>query len=120
MRILIADDRASSRELLRIALETVGYEVSEARDGEEAVSLARELGPDLIVLDMQMPTVDGAEAVRLLRQDPRFATLPIIALTAYGVRGDREKALTAGFTSYLSKPVAVSVLRAEVARLLLP
>src|SRR5437773_244131 len=104
MRILVADDRASSRELLRVALEIAGYQVSEACDGAEAVRLARELGPDLILLDIQMPVLDGAEAVRLLRQDPRFATLPIVALTAYGMRGDREKALTAGFTSYLTKP----------------
>lgn len=119
MRILIADDRAASRELLRVALEGAGYEVSEACDGAEAVQLARELGPDLILLDIQMPVLDGAEAATLLRQDPRFATLPIVALTAYGMRADREKALNAGFTSYLTKPVALTVLRAEISRLLL-
>ena len=118
MRILIADDRASSRELLRIALESAGYEVSEACDGAEAVKLAREVSPDLILLDIQMPVLDGAETVQLLRQDSKFAALPIVALSAYGMRGDREKALGAGFTSYLTKPVALTALRAEVARLL--
>src|SRR5262245_48257711 len=107
MRILIADDRASSRELLRLALQAAGHEVTEACDGAEAVKLAREVTPDLILLDIQMPVLDGAEAAQLLRQDPRFATLPIVALTAYGMPGDREKALNSGFTSYLTKPVSL-------------
>jgi two-component system, cell cycle response regulator DivK len=117
-RVLVVDDRAASRELIRTILEHSGYAVSEAGDGREAVRLAQQIGPDLILLDLQMPDLDGFGALEQLRADPRFAALPIVALTASAMQGDREKALAAGFTSYLAKPVTLPALRVELARLL--
>ena len=119
-RILIADDKAASRELLRTVLERQGYAVTEAADGEEALQKARAEIPDLILLDLQMPLRSGYEVLSELRQDPRFAALPILALTASAMQGDRERALAAGFTAYMAKPVALAHLRDEVQRLLQP
>jgi CheY-like chemotaxis protein len=117
-QVLVVDDKASSRELIRTVLESSGYAVSEAADGREALRVAQQVSPDLILLDLQMPALDGFGALEQLRADPRFAALPIVALTASAMHGDREKALAAGFTSYISKPVTLSALRAEVGRLL--
>lgn len=117
-RILIADDLATSRELIRTVLECEGYDIVEASDGAEAVAKAREYTPDLILLDLQMPLLDGFDVVRTLRSDLQFAMVPVVALTASAMHGDREKALEAGFTGYIAKPVRVAVLRTEVARLL--
>ena len=118
-KILIADDKATSRELLRTVLERQGYAVTEAADGEEALQKALAEPPDLILLDLQMPRRNGYEVLEELRKDPRHAELPIIAITASAMQGDREKALAAGFTGYLAKPVALVDLREEVQRLLL-
>jgi CheY-like chemotaxis protein len=117
-RILIVDDKATSRELLRTVLERQEFTVAEAADGEEALRQARAEIPDLILLDLQMPVRNGYEVLTELRQDPRFATLPIIALTASAMQGDRERALAAGFTAYLTKPVTLAHLREEIQRLL--
>lgn len=117
-RILIADDRASSRELLRLVLERAGYEVIEAEDGLEALERARAGNPDLMLLDLQMPRLDGYGTLAELRREERFRTLPILALTASAMRGDREKILAAGFTDYLSKPAGPEQLRETVAKLL--
>lgn len=117
-RILIADDRASSRELLRLVLDRAGYEVIEAEDGLEALERARTGNPDLILLDLQMPRLDGYGTLAELRREERFRTLPILALTASAMLGDREKILAAGFTDYLSKPAGPELLRETVARLL--
>jgi len=118
--ILIADDRASSRELLRTVLQRAGYEVLEAEDGEQALAQARVGNPDLVLLDLQMPGLDGFGVLAELRGDPRFRDLPIVALTASAMRGDREKILEAGFTEYLAKPASPETLRETVARLLRP
>jgi CheY-like chemotaxis protein len=118
-RILIADDKATSRELLRTVLERQGYAITEAADGEEALKKALAEPPDLILLDLQMPRRSGYEVLVELRKDPRHAEVPIIAITASAMQGDREKALAAGFTGYLAKPVALVHLREEVQRLLL-
>lgn len=117
-KILIADDKATSRELLRTVLERQGYEVVEAANGEEALERALAELPDLILLDLQMPRRTGYEVLGELRKDPRNAALPIIALTASAMQGDRERALAAGFTGYLAKPVPLVRLREEVQRLL--
>lgn len=116
--ILIADDRPTSRELLRLVLERAGYAVMEAEDGEQAVKKAREGNPDLVLVDLQMPELDGYGVLSLLRADVRFEHLPVVALTASAMRGDRERILEAGFTEYLAKPAAPDVLREAVARLL--
>jgi len=119
-RILIADDKASSRELVRTILENLGYEVEEAGDGIRALDAVRQSPPDLVLLDLQMPGLTGHEVLARLRADERFANLPIVVLTASAMAGDRDKALAAGFTNYLAKPVTLSILRAEVRRLLPP
>ncbi|HKV92615.1 MAG TPA: response regulator [Candidatus Angelobacter sp.] len=117
-RILIVDDKATSRELLRTVLQKDGYLVFEAADGGEALQKARAENPDMILLDLQMPVRNGYEVLSELRKDSRYATLPIIALTASAMQGDREKALAAGFTAYLTKPVTLAYLRNEIQRLL--
>jgi CheY-like chemotaxis protein len=117
-RILIAEDKTSSRELLRTVLELQGYEVLEAGDGEQALHVVRNEHLHLVLLDLQMPLRDGYQVVREIRSDDRLCTLPVIALTANAMPEDRERVLAAGFTSYVSKPVALAELRAEIARLL--
>jgi two-component system cell cycle response regulator DivK len=118
--ILIADDRPSSRELLRLVLERAGYAVMEAEDGEVALERARSENPDLILLDLQMPGLDGYGVLAALRSESRFAHLPVLALTASAMRGDRERIMEAGFTDYLAKPAGPEVLRETVARMLRP
>ena len=115
-RILIAEDRDSSRELIRTVLESAGYEVIEGVDGEQALEIAMHNPVDLIILDLQMPKVDGFGVVRSLREHERFAGTPILALTASAMQGDRERALAAGFSSYIAKPVDLKLLRSEVRR----
>ena len=96
--ILVADDKPADRELLRAILEQSGHTVFEASDGLEAVRRAMEVLPDLIILDLHMPAMDGFEVLAELTSDQRFATTPIVALTASAMQGDRERALSAGFT----------------------
>ncbi len=117
-QILIVEDKATSRELLRTVLEQQGYDVVEAADGEEALQQLQEVMPDLILLDLQLPIRNGYEVLQAIRADARLAALPVIALTASAMQGDREKALAAGFTGYIAKPVGLSQLRDEVDRLL--
>src|SRR5262245_46797432 len=112
--ILVADDNAVSRELVREALEEAGYHVVEAADGGEALAKARESSPDLALLDIRMPVLDGYANGRAIREDARLAVLPVIALTAFAMRGDPEKALAAGFDGYLSKPIRIEELRSAV------
>jgi CheY-like chemotaxis protein len=117
-RILVAEDRPASLELIRTVLEDAGYEVIEAIDGQEAVDKAEGTPVDLILLDLQMPRIDGFDVVARLRRDTRFANTPIVALTANAMQGDRERALAAGFSAYWAKPVDLTRLRSEVKRLI--
>jgi CheY-like chemotaxis protein len=117
-QILIVEDKATSRELLRTVLEQHGYGVVEARDGEEALQRLHEAVPDLVLLDLQIPIRNGYDVLQTIRGDHRFAHLPVVAVTASAMQGDREKALAAGFTGYLAKPVGLAQLREEVDRLL--
>ena len=117
-RILIVEDKATSRELLRTVLEQQGYAVEEARDGEEALRKISQHLPDLVLMDLHMPARNGFEVMEEIRKNPRLQTLPVVAVTASAMQGDREKALAAGFTSYISKPVSLVQLRLEVSRLL--
>ena len=116
--ILVAEDRDASRELLNVVLTAAGYHVVLAPDGEEALSLAAESPVDLVILDIHMPKLDGFGVIRRLRADPAYSSIPVIALTASAMHGDRERALAAGFSSYVSKPIPLGALRAEVQRLL--
>jgi CheY-like chemotaxis protein len=117
-RILVADDKPTGRELVRTVLENTGYEVFEASDGLQALDSAHRIHPDLIILDLHMPGLDGFGVIKELRLDAQFATTPVVALTASAMQGDRQRALSAGFTGYITKPVSLKVLRAEVQRLL--
>src|ERR1700722_13614171 len=117
-KILVADDKASSRELVRTVLEHCGYEVVEAADGAEALVEARATQPDLILLDLQMPALDGFGVIEKLRSESCFAVTPIVALTASAMHGDRERAIAARFSGYISKPIRLTNLRSEVERLL--
>ena len=117
-RILIVEDNATSRELLRTVLEKQGYSILEARDGEEALQQLKQSKPDLVLLDIQIPIRNGYDVLKAIRGDESLAKLPVVALTASAMRGDREKALTAGFTGYIAKPVGPTQLRDEVRRLL--
>ena len=117
--ILIADDNATSRELFRAVLEHSGHIVIEACNGADAVRGARETHPDLIFLDLVMPDLSGFEVLAALRHDGSFNQTPIVALTASAMNGDREQALDAGFSNYLTKPVSVNMLRNEMGRWLI-
>jgi two-component system cell cycle response regulator DivK len=117
-RVLVADDDPVSRGLIRDALEPRGYEVIEANDGQDALEKAWNLIPHIVLLDIQMPVLDGFQVLERLREDPRCATLPIVALTAYAMRGDREKALALGFDDYITKPITPKALRSRIEVLL--
>lgn len=116
--ILIAEDNAVNRELLREVLEARGYNVAEACNGLEALQMIEQSKPDVLLLDLGMPVLDGYGTIRKIRENPAMASLPVIAVTAYAMRGDREKVMEAGFDSYLSKPINSSLLEEELALLL--
>jgi two-component system, cell cycle response regulator DivK len=117
-RILVAEDRPNSRELICTVLDSAGYEILEAVDGEDALDKALHSSVDLIILDLQMPKIGGFGVLAALRKEQRFAVTPILALTASAMQGDRERALEAGFSSYLAKPVDLNLLRSEIRRFL--
>ncbi|MGA8538807.1 MAG: response regulator, partial [Terriglobales bacterium] len=117
-KILVAEDNGVNRELLRELLEARGYDVMEACDGKEALDLIAKAQPDILLLDIGMPVMDGYAVVRVLRQNPGFSKLPVVAVTALAMQGDREKILNSGFDGYLSKPVNPRSLAAELDRLL--
>jgi CheY-like chemotaxis protein len=105
--ILLAEDNEANIQTLGGYLEDKGYAMHYARNGLGAIELARELRPALIVMDIQMPVMDGLTAIRKIRADATFAGIPIVALTALAMPGDRERCLAAGATDYLSKPVCL-------------
>jgi two-component system cell cycle response regulator DivK len=109
-KILIVEDNDNNRCLFRDILLFHGFEVAVASDGQEGVALARELMPDLILMDIQMPGMDGMTAGSILKNDPVTSRLRIIALTSFAMRGDLEKFLAAGFDGYLSKPISTREL----------
>lgn len=119
-RVLIAEDDALNRQIVVKILTLEGYEILEASNGRAAMALARSERPDLIMMDLGMPDIDGLEASRRLKADPRSADIPIIALTAYAMRGDEERARDAGCDGYLSKPCRPQTIRDAVRRFLEP
>lgn len=110
----MAEDNLPNRELMREILETCGHEVIEAEDGQQALDSVRQSKPDLVLLDIQMPILDGYAVLRELRQTPSLADLKVLAVTAYAMHGDREKALQAGFDGYLTKPIDIKALTLEL------
>ncbi len=109
-RILVAEDNPANLELMREILDIQGHEIIEAHDGSEALRQAELANPDLILLDVNMPVLNGFEVLQQLRANPQFASIKVVALTAYAMRGDREKALEAGFDAYLTKPIDIQTL----------
>ncbi len=115
-RVLIAEDNEKSMKLFRDVLQVSGYETLEATTGEQAVELATRHDPALVLMDIQLPGMDGLTALRRLREDERTAAIPVVALTAQAMTGDRERFLEAGFNGYMAKPVNVRELVAMVRR----
>ena len=114
-RVLLVEDNEKNMKLFRDVLQAKGYSTIEATSGEEAVELATQHVPDLILMDVQLPGIDGLEALERIRSDERMASIPVIALTAQAMAGDREHFLERGFDGYISKPVDVMEFIATVA-----
>ena len=113
-RILVVEDNERNLKLIRDVLAFAGYDIIEAVSGEEGVALAQECLPDLVLMDLQLPQMDGAEALRLLRESPSTRAVPVVAVTAFAMKEDRERAFTAGFDGYLEKPISVRALPEQV------
>jgi CheY-like chemotaxis protein len=114
--LLLVEDNEDNRIIYCTVLRHLGYNVLEAQDGVQAVELARSALPDLILMDISIPRMDGWEATRVLRNDSRTSAIPIIALTAHALADDRERASQVGFTSYLAKPIEPRLVVAEIRR----
>ena len=113
-RILVVEDQEDNRQILRDLLGNAGYELIEAENGEEALAAVARHRPDLILMDIQLPVMDGYEATRRIRTNPGLKSVPIIAVTSYALAGDESKALAAGCDAYVSKPYSPRQLLAKV------
>jgi len=113
-RILVVEDQEDNRQILRDLLGSVGYELTEAWDGEAGVAAAKQHRPDLILMDIQMPLMDGYEATRRIKADPALKSIPIIVVTSYALSGDEGKARDAGCDAYITKPYSPRQLLAKV------
>jgi two-component system cell cycle response regulator DivK len=109
-KILVVEDNEDSRELVIKVLKNKGYQVTAAVDGEEAIEKAIAEKPDLILLDISLPKLDGYEVAKKLKSMEEFQETPIVALTAHAMKGDREKVIVAGFEGYITKPINVREL----------
>ena len=116
--ILVVEDNPKNLKLVRDVLQYSGYEVVEATTGEDGVRLAREVQPDLILMDLQLPGIDGAEALRLIRAEVSTRSMPVVAVTAFVMADDRSSAFASGFDGYVEKPISVRDFPAQVAALL--
>ena len=114
--VLVVEDNVKNMKLFRDVLQARGYETFEAGTGDDAVELATAQVPDLVLMDIELPGTDGVEALGRLRADDRTAAIPVLALTAQAMHGDRERFLAAGFDGYMSKPVDVLALLDVVKR----
>ncbi len=117
-RVLLAEDHPGTIEVMQTELEVLGYEVLVAQDGQEAVEKAATESPDLIVMDIIMPKLDGFQATARIRENPRTKNIPILAATALARPGDREKCLESGCDGYIAKPFTHRQLGAAIDRLL--
>lgn len=106
-RILIVEDNEKNRKLFKLVLGSIGHELLLAENGEEGLRTAKETRPDLILMDIQMPVMDGISALKALKSDEDMRDIPVIALTSYAMKGDRERLIDVGFTGYIAKPVNV-------------
>jgi len=117
-RVLIVEDNPLNLKLVRDVLLNAGFDVIEARIGEDGVARAQDSQPDVILMDLQLPGVDGTQAMRTIKASPSGSGIPIVALTAFAMSEDRDRALRNGFDGYLSKPVSVRDLPRQIAELL--
>ena len=117
-RILIVEDQEDNRTILRDALSTVGYELIEALNGEDGVKLAQDERPDLILMDIQLPKMNGYEATQQIKSIAELKTIPIIAVTSYALSGDEAKARAAGCDGYIAKPFSPRELLAKIRKYL--
>jgi len=113
-QILVVEDNARNMALLSDVLQATGYRTLQASTGRQALTLAAQHGPALVLMDIRLPDMDGLEALRSLRSDPRTVSIPVLAVTAQAMKGDRERFLDAGFDGYLSKPIDIDALLAAV------
>jgi two-component system cell cycle response regulator DivK len=113
-RILVVEDNPKNLKLVRDVLRFSGYEVIEATSGEDGVRLAASEEPDLILMDLQLPGIDGAEALRRIRAGERTREVPVVAVTAFAMDDDRERAFASGFTGYVEKPISVRRLPQQI------
>ena len=113
-RILVVEDQADNLQILRDLLGSAGYDMIEAQDGEEGVRVATAERPDLILMDIQLPLLDGYEATRRIKADPTLRAIPIIVVTSYALSGDEAKAQAAGCDGYVSKPYSPRQLLAKI------
>jgi two-component system cell cycle response regulator DivK len=113
-RILVVEDHEDNRQILRDLLASAGYEMLEAEDGEHGVAAADTHRPDLILMDIQLPVIDGYEATRRIKAMPQLRSIPIIAVTSYALSGDEEKARAAGCDDYVTKPYSPRQLLAKI------
>jgi two-component system, cell cycle response regulator DivK len=112
--ILVVEDNERNLKLLRDVLDYAGYDVRVARTAEDGITLAVSEPPDLVLMDLQLPGMDGMEALRRLRESPRTAGIPVVAVTAQAMKHDRERALDAGFNGYIEKPISVRAFPDQV------
>jgi two-component system cell cycle response regulator DivK len=112
--ILVVEDNEKNLKLVRDLLRLRGYQVLEARTAEEGLRIAAQRTPDLVLMDIQLPDMDGISALNLLRADPASAAIPVAALTAFAMKDDRERFLSAGFDGYLPKPIDIRALADQV------
>jgi CheY-like chemotaxis protein len=117
-KILIVEDNPQNMKLVLMTLESRGYEIIKATDGEEALKVAEKERPDLILMDIQLPKMDGLEVTRRLKQMPAFSHIPIIAITAHAMKGDEQKIAEAGCNAYITKPFSTRELPKLVAKML--
>ncbi len=113
-RILVVEDQEDNRQIIRDMLSTTDYEITEAENGEEALAAVTKQRPDLILMDIQMPILDGYEATRRIKADPGLRSIPIIAITSYALSGDEQKARAAGCDDYVPKPYSPRQLLAKI------
>src|SRR5260221_4943357 len=113
-RILVVEDQEDNRRILRDLLTSAGYEIIQAENGEEALAAAARERPDLILMDIQLPVLDGYEATRRIKADPALRAIPVIVVTSYGFSGDENKARAAGCAAYVTKPFSPRALLAKI------
>ena len=113
-RILVVEDQPDNRQIIRDMLADTGYEIAEAENGEEALAAIAKARPDLILMDIQLPIMDGYEATRRIKADPELKSIPIIVVTSYALSGDDNKAHAAGCDAYVTKPYSPRQLLAKI------